>query len=69
MSLSDDQLSEEARAQAWREQARTRVAYQRAVWAGLQAPPELRAAVIDAWMPIILADAERQSPTDPKDDP
>lgn len=70
MSSVDDPLGEEARAEAWRQDVRDRVAYQLDVWAALQAPPGPRQAVIDAWMPVLMWQAERAAgPTDPEDDP
>jgi hypothetical protein len=65
-----DPLGEEARAEAWRDDVRARIAYQLDVWAGLQAPPEPRQAVLDGQMALILWQAERDAgPTDPEDDP
>jgi hypothetical protein len=64
---SDD---EEARAAAWRQSTINRVNYAADVWASLQAPPEPRQAVMDAWSPVLLAQLEAEAgPTDPEDDP
>jgi hypothetical protein len=63
-------LTEEERAELWRQQTQNRIAFQIALWQQLQAPPEPRQAVIDAWTPVILAQAEAAAgPTDPEDDP
>ena len=62
---------EEGRAALWRDQTQARIAYQSELWTtGLRAPPEPRQAVIDAWTPVLLWQAERRAgPTDPEDDP
>lgn len=63
-------LSEDERAEAWRQSVRNRIAFQRDLWLQLQAPPEPRQAVLDAWAPVILAQAERAAgPTEPEEDP
>jgi hypothetical protein len=60
---------EEARAALWREQTAERIAYQRDVWLGLQAPPGPAAAVRAAWAPVVAWQAERDVYIDPKEDP
>ncbi len=63
-------LTEEERAELWRQQTQNRVQFEIDLWLQLQAPPEPRQAVMDAWMPVILAQAEAEAgPTDPEDDP
>ena len=65
-----DLTTEEGRAELWRQQARNRVAFQLDLWQQLQAPPEPRQAVLDAWAPVLLAQAEHEAgPTDPEEDP
>jgi hypothetical protein len=62
--------TEDDRAALWRQQTANRVAYQRDLWLSLQAPPEPRQAVIDAWAPVLMAQLERQAgATDPEEDP
>lgn len=65
---SFDLTTEEGRAAYWQQQQRDRIAYQHELWLSLQAPPEPRQRVIDAWMPLTLAIAERGIEIDPKDD-
>jgi hypothetical protein len=63
-------LTEDERAALWRDQLRNRVEFQLGLWGQLQAPPEPRQAVIDAWLPVLLWQAERAAgPIDPEDDP
>lgn len=62
--------TEDDRAALWRQQTANRIKFQRDLWLALQAPPEPRQAVMDAWSPVLLAKAEREAgPTDPKEDP
>ena len=61
-------LDEEGRAALWRQQLVNRVAFKRDLWLSLQAPPEPRDEVMNDWMPLVLAELERQNPTDPEDD-
>jgi hypothetical protein len=60
---------EETRAALWRQQQLNRVDYAVDLWRSLMAPPEPRQDVLDDWMPVILASAEHENPTDPEDDP
>ncbi len=62
--------SEEERAALWQQQTINRIEFQSNLWNELQAPPEPRQAVLDAWQPVIMADAEVEAGwTDPEDDP
>ena len=62
--------SEEERAALWRQQVAARMQFQGELWLSLQAPPEPRQRVLNAWAPVLMWQAERAAgPTDPEEDP